>query len=673
MWMNKEKVKRIIYSLFVDSDPVVSIKFKKYLEKENSDAKYAKKMLALMKIIARTVILREREMDVPLKKLSMPESNQSFRKSPDELVIELEKYDVISFDVFDTLILRRVQKPTDVFRILELENSIMGFAEKRIEVEKELRSRKYEITLDDIYEELEKKLGISKERYKEKEIEIEKKICFANPYFIPVVKKLNELGKKLIVTSDMYLAEEVIKEILKKAGYDGISSVFISNVYNKKKNDGSFQRYITGLFDGEKIVHIGDDWQSDIDKSRSVGWDAIYYANVAHYGNGYRRNFDNSIDISIYNSLVNTKMHATSNEYSPLYELGYIYGGLLAKGYVDYLNDLVTKERIDKLLFVARDGYILNQIEKKYHPEISCEYIPFSRIAAYKMTIEKSVDEYLNYIIKPLLKVNQTIRVKDLLIKADLECLTTFVEESGINLNQIFTEEVYIKLKKIAIQSEKLISAEFEKYEKAAQKYFKEVIGESRKICIVDIGWMGSGILNLKYFLEKKCNMNCTVIGALFAANDNESTNLHVSGRDIMTYAFSNQDNVDLQKLHYGNRNEREYRDALFEIFFTENKPSFLHFKENENKEIVLVYGNGERNNKIIIPIQKGMMDFVDDMGKVEEKIGKVHFSGRNAYKLFDSIARNKEYIKKTLGRYNVSQSTIKMDVDTTRKLYELM
>ncbi len=56
-----------------------------------------------------------------------------YRESVDELVSKLSKYDVISFDVFDTLIFRMLETPKDVFEILGLQHRIQLFKKIRSE------------------------------------------------------------------------------------------------------------------------------------------------------------------------------------------------------------------------------------------------------------------------------------------------------------------------------------------------------------------------------------------------------------------------------------------------------------------------------------------------------------------------------------------------------------
>ena len=68
-------------------------------------------------------------------------------------------YDVISIDIFDTLVLRKTYKPTDVFLFMdkwfmELSGRQFDFSHARIHAEATARkvSKFEEVTLDEIYE-----------------------------------------------------------------------------------------------------------------------------------------------------------------------------------------------------------------------------------------------------------------------------------------------------------------------------------------------------------------------------------------------------------------------------------------------------------------------------------------------------------------------------------------
>ncbi len=49
------------------------------------------------------------------------------------------KYDIISFDIFDTLITRNMYEPNDIFKLMEEKLNIESFTEKRQLAENEAR------------------------------------------------------------------------------------------------------------------------------------------------------------------------------------------------------------------------------------------------------------------------------------------------------------------------------------------------------------------------------------------------------------------------------------------------------------------------------------------------------------------------------------------------------
>ena len=123
------------------------------------------------------------------------------------IIKKIEEYDVVSFDIFDTLLKRNVKKPTDVFKYMEKKYNREGFFNERIEAEKRARANnKIEVTLKDIYEEM--PFDFSKE-----ELETESELLIQNDWIISVYKKAVQ-SKIVIITSDLFLKENMLVKIL---------------------------------------------------------------------------------------------------------------------------------------------------------------------------------------------------------------------------------------------------------------------------------------------------------------------------------------------------------------------------------------------------------------------------------------------------------------------------
>ncbi len=215
----------------------------------------------------------------------------------EEALSELMKYDVISFDVFDTLIFRKVRKPTDIFLRMEKELHIPGFAEKRIYAEQCARSDCYirkktrEISIEDIYRQMFCRQKANRQFFHgqagvpgrmirkmiKQEMEKELQYCYANPVMKKMIRSLAENHKMIIAVSDMYLHREQIRQILRKNGYEQIEKIYVSADYGVGKSDGRLFPFIINEWDPGRLIHIGDHFFSDIYRQKHLKMKTLHY------------------------------------------------------------------------------------------------------------------------------------------------------------------------------------------------------------------------------------------------------------------------------------------------------------------------------------------------------------------------------------------------------------
>ena len=183
-----------------------------------------------------------------------------------------KKYDIISFDVFDTLITRECEEPKDIFLYvgeLMLPSSIdaFNFMTRRASAESVARQKSVtgEVTIDDIYMQLEKYYGELSTKLKEKEIEMEIEKCRPRNKLVNLYKSFIESGKKVILISDMYLSSEVITKMLSKCGIEGHDALYVSNECGCDKISGQLfikARDDFGMTNGYHL-HYGDSLKAD--------------------------------------------------------------------------------------------------------------------------------------------------------------------------------------------------------------------------------------------------------------------------------------------------------------------------------------------------------------------------------------------------------------------------
>lgn len=165
---------------------------------------------------------------------------------------------LVSLDVFDTAIFRKVYRPTDIFHVVE-ETVGGNFYAKRIEAQNKARRKNIYFNIFDIYS------HIPQFDLKE-EIKAEYANCKANPYILDMYDK----GEAdYIFISDMHLPEKVIVGMLERCGYKN-PRVFVSCDYGAYKSDGKLFRIVEDIL-GRKIdKHIGDNYNSDIEGSKKA-------------------------------------------------------------------------------------------------------------------------------------------------------------------------------------------------------------------------------------------------------------------------------------------------------------------------------------------------------------------------------------------------------------------
>ncbi|MBR4507637.1 MAG: hypothetical protein IKP24_03830 [Alphaproteobacteria bacterium] len=303
----------------------------------------------------------------------------------------LDKADVVSFDVFDTLLIRPYIKPTDLFAHMEQIYDIPKFEQCRIQAESSARkiyAVKEDITYDDIYTQILPKY----KSYKSKELLFEKQVLRIHPKNYLIYKKALKKHKKIIAVSDSYFPTKFIKDILQSNGIT-VDKVYVSGDYNKTKASGTLFEQVLKDFNIQpnQLLHIGDNEYSDVQIPQEKGIMAFhvkrYFDWFAQYG-GNRKyvvfyNKKPCLERSVIVSQI--ARHQLTNSSSYWNDIGYCLAGPLAYGYTQKIMKETKRNNIDCLLFVARDGYILknvyNMLEKQ---PIENHYIYAPRILNLK-------------------------------------------------------------------------------------------------------------------------------------------------------------------------------------------------------------------------------------------------------------------------------------------------
>ena len=294
----------------------------------------------------------------------------------------IDNHEVISFDIFDTLLLRPYLRPTDLFVHLEKISQLPNFAQRRITAERVAREKHNDledINLDEIYAELSGK----DVALKEQELALERQTLSPNPFIQTLFNYAKEHGKRIIITSDMYLPEAFLTQVLNEKGFHGFEKLYVSNGPRKLKGSGTLYHYIQQelQLDPSRILHIGDNKRSDVRRAQKAGWHALYYpAQQTLFFKKYPRfkkfwQEHPSFEASVILGVLILYHFSSSNK--PYFEnFGYEIGGPTAYGFARWIEKEAVRSNVESLFFVARDGYTLHKVFHTFdNPHIKSAYI----------------------------------------------------------------------------------------------------------------------------------------------------------------------------------------------------------------------------------------------------------------------------------------------------------
>lgn len=580
-----------------------------------------------------------------------PESEVFPRAFPHHFVKSLLEYDVISFDIFDTLILRPFAKPADLFYLLEDKFEQQEFY--RIRVESERRARELsilhrgnrEVTLDEIYAEVEKVTGIDKAYGAKTEFEMEKKMCFANPYMKRIFDILKSYDKTIYATSDMYLPKEMMTELLESCGYTGFKEVIVSVDYNVNKHEaGDLYKVLKKKQPGKTIVHIGDNQKADIAQAKANGLDTKYYKAVNAVGEPFRADGMSNLIGSAYAGIVNARLHCGLKKYPIYYEYGYVYGGLYVLGYCNYIANYARINNYDKVLFVSRDGDIYSRVFNMMYNDIPNDYVYWSRISNIKATIKKDRFAFLNRLVDGKITQGIKVTISSLLVSAGLGELTQYLKKYRLNPEEYLSQSNRLVVRELLIDHYDEIVKKYQKDNEQLKEYYREVIGNAKSVLIVDVGWTGSNVLGLADMLVREWKFCERAYGMLAASNGWNSaiTTEYDNNSRIQPYVFGRT----LNRGHFDGfmKNLKRSGHVLFEILTQSPTPSFIGI--DEEKQFKFDVPEVE-NYQIIKEMHRGVLDFVKDY---TAKFGNynlmMNISGYDAYCPFRKLFRNLDYYK---------------------------
>lgn len=565
------------------------------------------------------------------------ESGTGFGMSAEETAKLLCRQDIVSFDMFDTLVFRPFSAPADVFCLVGEQLHIPDFRSIRIQAEKAARERRMashgngEVNLSEIYAVLGEELGIDPEYGASVESKTEISLCMPNPFMLEVWKQVQTAGKKIIITTDMYLPREVLSAMLEKCGFSGYDAIFLSNEHGFGKYNGKLFDLVKSGYPGQNFAHIGDNQHADAVQAQKAGFHAVHYPNINVIGSGFRPDRMSLLTGSAYSGLVNRRLYSMP-QVSPAYEYGCKCGGILMLGFCEWIHAQAEEIHAEKILFFARDGYIMKKIYDMLYPDARTEYVYWSRSAAAKLCAQIYPQDYFRRFLTQ--KTGRHIPLREILAAMDLTEL-----ELPFSMDEPLTEgnlpAVQTALRERMDEIGRLYAPMYD----YADQYLGKILGDCKKAVTVDCGWAGSGSILFERYVQKHMGRDVEIVGLLAGSNsrnqpDSDFSETYFKTGKLRSYCFSAEHNREIFETHFPAKKHNIY----FELLCGAPEPSCRGFGAQG-----AVFDTEAENADLIREIHAGEMAFISDY---LEAFGDFPYmrniSGSDAYQPFSVSAAGK-------------------------------
>lgn len=299
------------------------------------------------------------------------------------LIKAAEPYQAVAFDVFDTLLFRDVAAPSDLFALMEQTGRVpAGFAEKRRAAEEAARTPGREVTLEEIYAQPSLS-GFDPQA----EVEAELEVVFPNQALLNAARSLHEEGKVIYAISDMYLSEEQVWQMLARCGFDFLDGLFVSSSYGVQKRSGKLYRIFlqnTG-FTPSQVLFVGNDRRVDVIGAGLAGIRGMLVPApaVLPYYPPVKDSRQGALQAFIRNRMPETDRWT---------QIGFSLIGPLLTAFAIWLHDNYGCDDSNRMMFLARDMYLVRQIYEELYPG-KTEYLRVSRRSLTPALLQRPMNE----------------------------------------------------------------------------------------------------------------------------------------------------------------------------------------------------------------------------------------------------------------------------------------
>jgi predicted HAD superfamily hydrolase len=581
---------------------------------------------------------------------------ESARRTPvgrSPIVDRIADCDLVSFDVFDTLIFRAVARPIDAFelvklRLLESETALFSplivdcFPANRVRAESLARDRMMlssgqgEVTLDEIYATFAQLTGAAPDviaELRRTELEVERKLVYPNPAAKELFEAVRVEGKRIVLCSDMYLPSDAVRELLARCGYFGYEKLYVSGEERRSKHRGTMFAHAarTHGVPLDRMLHIGDDEHSDVAIPGGAGCSTLHFSRerFARPAPAAWMDAENATIIrSIIQGLQEKRSQVDASASSePWWDLGYRVFGPLLVGFMLWLKRIVAQNPPDKLIFIARDAHFLRAHMRRFlselEPPIDMEYAYVSRGSL----LLPSLTDFPLQRLKHLVSGKSSRSVGEHLRRLGLEpnVLTGVIRSVGYDSADDVVANGDPRMELLLGKLQHEILTESARLRPLAKSYLEGLVGDATQIVLVDVGWVGNTQSAFVHLLEPG-RPQLQIRGCYVGTFDNARDNVY-PGHPMHGWLTGGSDSpVAERKFWWAGGVE------LLEFAMTAPHPTTLGYASDENGVVTPTFEANSTDMamcRLAQRLQLGAGEFVHDFRSVFGDIPAAGLDGK--------------------------------------------
>ena len=529
----------------------------------------------------------------------------------------LEKADTVSFDIFDSLVRRDVPSPNSVHKLVQQEffsrtgRELPNYYLKRTQAEAAARTHAAdrEITLQDIFRHIESINKEDKALLMELEQETEYGVCYADLDMKDIFEQAVRAGKRVVLTSDMYLPEAEIRRILDKCGYFGYEKLYLSSSYGVTKASGQLYRHLLedDKNSSETIVHIGDNIKSDYFQAEQAGIKPVLLRDRTNTLSFHAAKRHESFDAACFRTfLTNHKPCGKDGQGALAVSIGYEVLGPLLGGYCKWLKTQAERYNIKKIFFLSREGSLLKRAYEALYPRqnetTAYLYVSRSALQVPLLLFCRDFQDMCNR-IKPLMREHTLKAIGESChlghgYEEKLASLDLKPEDNIFQLPDAVQEKYFHLVQEIG--------TDYYTEQYALVKEYLSQEGFYGAAMLSDIGWYGT----MQRALSEYCQGNASLHGCYIGCwNPSSAKSYERLSRDGYLTAPGGDKEMELLL---------RFSCDIMETMLSNSEGSVTAYKSEKNKVIPVLRENelNSSNRAFIRQIQEYAIDFLRDMNR---------------------------------------------------------